>query len=557
MRDDGVHARAVPRHLRPTRRTPAAGSTARTSRTRPAVGSDGRGARPGSTSSGTTSTTPASSSRSSTPPSRPWPQRRRRRPDGALWCSPRTRSRSSGATTSGPEGGAYVAQHRAAAGSSPTRSRRAYGVEDRRGTWSSSRGPGRRRSRGSSPTSATTSRPCAAAARPGAVHGPDRLRLRPRRGRLGPRHGASTRADALGLPVARAATPGTDPRFVAHGPRARPRARRRRRPGRCPPLGPTWDVCPTACCPNPAAGAPRPARLAGTEVRSPAAARRALGQDRARAISYAPALLDELLELALTRRARPRTWLARGSAAGRHVAGHEVDPHRRRHRDGPPPRRCWSAASSRPARDDGLLGEEGADHVPATTGLRWVIDPLDGTVNYLYGLPGWAVSRRRRDRRGRAVVGVVVRAALRRDVRRGPGRRRALHDETAFAGSTSDPVDAARGPARHRLRLHRRAPRRRRRAGGRAGAAAGAGHPRGGSGSVDLCSSPRAARRLLRAGPPAVGPRGRRPHRHRGRRAGRRSARRARRRRTSSSPPASTCSARSTTCCADLGADED
>ena len=40
---------------------------------------------------------------------------------------------------------------------------------------------------------------------------------------------------------------------------------------------------------------------------------------------------------------------------------------------------------------DGLLGEEGADR-EGTTGLRWVVDPLDGTVNYLYGLPGWSVS---------------------------------------------------------------------------------------------------------------------------------------------------------------------
>jgi myo-inositol-1(or 4)-monophosphatase len=41
--------------------------------------------------------------------------------------------------------------------------------------------------------------------------------------------------------------------------------------------------------------------------------------------------------------------------------------------------------------DDGLLGEEGADR-PGSTGVRWVVDPLDGTVNYLYRLPGWAVS---------------------------------------------------------------------------------------------------------------------------------------------------------------------
>ena len=40
---------------------------------------------------------------------------------------------------------------------------------------------------------------------------------------------------------------------------------------------------------------------------------------------------------------------------------------------------------------DGLLGEEGADDA-GTTGVRWVIDPVDGTVNFLYGLPQWAVS---------------------------------------------------------------------------------------------------------------------------------------------------------------------
>lgn len=41
--------------------------------------------------------------------------------------------------------------------------------------------------------------------------------------------------------------------------------------------------------------------------------------------------------------------------------------------------------------DDGLLGEEGTD-VPGSTGVRWVVDPLDGTVNYTYRLPFWAVS---------------------------------------------------------------------------------------------------------------------------------------------------------------------
>jgi myo-inositol-1(or 4)-monophosphatase len=40
---------------------------------------------------------------------------------------------------------------------------------------------------------------------------------------------------------------------------------------------------------------------------------------------------------------------------------------------------------------DGFLGEEsGAD--PGTSGLTWVVDPIDGTVNYLYDLPNWSVS---------------------------------------------------------------------------------------------------------------------------------------------------------------------
>jgi len=46
-------------------------------------------------------------------------------------------------------------------------------------------------------------------------------------------------------------------------------------------------------------------------------------------------------------------------------------------------------AAARP--DDAILGEEGDDK-PGTSGVRWVLDPIDGTVNYLYGLPDCAVS---------------------------------------------------------------------------------------------------------------------------------------------------------------------
>lgn len=40
---------------------------------------------------------------------------------------------------------------------------------------------------------------------------------------------------------------------------------------------------------------------------------------------------------------------------------------------------------------DGVLGEEGSDD-PGVTGVRWVIDPIDGTTNYVYDLPDYAVS---------------------------------------------------------------------------------------------------------------------------------------------------------------------
>ncbi|EGX56232.1 SuhB protein [Streptomyces zinciresistens K42] len=56
--------------------------------------------------------------------------------------------------------------------------------------------------------------------------------------------------------------------------------------------------------------------------------------------------------------------------------------------------------------DDGFLGEEGAA-TEGTSGVRWVIDPLDGTVNYLYGLPTWSVSIAA-EVAGEAVAGVVA-----------------------------------------------------------------------------------------------------------------------------------------------------
>lgn len=55
---------------------------------------------------------------------------------------------------------------------------------------------------------------------------------------------------------------------------------------------------------------------------------------------------------------------------------------------------------------DGLLGEEGAASA-SSSGYTWVIDPIDGTVNYFYGHPTWAISVAIVDAAGTPVVGVV------------------------------------------------------------------------------------------------------------------------------------------------------
>jgi myo-inositol-1(or 4)-monophosphatase len=56
--------------------------------------------------------------------------------------------------------------------------------------------------------------------------------------------------------------------------------------------------------------------------------------------------------------------------------------------------------------DDGVLGEEGASR-NGSSGVRWVVDPIDGTVNFLYGVPAYAVSIAA-EVEGTTEVGVVL-----------------------------------------------------------------------------------------------------------------------------------------------------
>jgi len=81
---------------------------------------------------------------------------------------------------------------------------------------------------------------------------------------------------------------------------------------------------------------------------------------------------------------------------------------------------------------DGILGEE-RGYEPGSTGVTWVVDPIDGTVNYLYGLASWSVS-----------VAAVVAPVGAGDVAPDP------QTWTVLAGAVHAPVDgrtflAARG----------------------------------------------------------------------------------------------------------------
>jgi myo-inositol-1(or 4)-monophosphatase len=55
---------------------------------------------------------------------------------------------------------------------------------------------------------------------------------------------------------------------------------------------------------------------------------------------------------------------------------------------------------------DAVLGEEEGQRGGGETGLRWIVDPLDGTVNFLFGIPQWGVSVACEDADG-TLVGLV------------------------------------------------------------------------------------------------------------------------------------------------------
>ena len=193
---------------------------------------------------------------------------------------------------------------------------------------------------------------------------------------------AAQTARRLGLTFARAATPGTDPRFVSmitdlvcerldgtaplalgalgRRPGRVPGRLLRRRPGR-PASGRAGELT----------GRYRAGGAGRRLLRGGAGGRRAagvLGRDRAAVVQTKSSPTDVVTQMdrAAEQLIRDRLQAARPG--------------------------------------DAILGEEGGE--TGAGRVRWIVDPLDGTVNYLYGLPDWAVSI------AAEVAGVVVAGAV-------------------------------------------------------------------------------------------------------------------------------------------------
>jgi myo-inositol-1(or 4)-monophosphatase len=90
--------------------------------------------------------------------------------------------------------------------------------------------------------------------------------------------------------------------------------------------------------------------------------------------------------------------------------------------------------------EDAIVAEEGSD-VEGPSGVAWYVDPLDGTINYLYGIPHWSVTICCADRDGplAAVVLDPLRDELFTSVRGGGarlgGRRLAVSDKRDLASA--------------------------------------------------------------------------------------------------------------------------
>ncbi|HWX75735.1 MAG TPA: inositol monophosphatase family protein [Solirubrobacteraceae bacterium] len=86
--------------------------------------------------------------------------------------------------------------------------------------------------------------------------------------------------------------------------------------------------------------------------------------------------------------------------------------------------------------EDGFVGEEQGASKASQSGLSWVVDPLDGTINFLFGIPHWCVSVAVRDAGG-VLAGAIYdpnRAELFTATRGGAAQRDGADGRRALAG---------------------------------------------------------------------------------------------------------------------------
>jgi myo-inositol-1(or 4)-monophosphatase len=98
---------------------------------------------------------------------------------------------------------------------------------------------------------------------------------------------------------------------------------------------------------------------------------------------------------------------------------------------------------------DGFLGEEEGEDEAGESGLRWIVDPLDGTVNFLFGIPQWSVSVAVADRQG-TLAGAVYdpnREELFTATRDGPATLSASGGAVELHGRAADPRGQQGGDA--------------------------------------------------------------------------------------------------------------
>jgi len=96
--------------------------------------------------------------------------------------------------------------------------------------------------------------------------------------------------------------------------------------------------------------------------------------------------------------------------------------------------------------DDGFIGEE-SEAASGTSGLDWVVDPLDGTVNFLFGIPQWCVSVAVRDAH-ETLAGAVFdpnRGELFTAFKDGPAQLRGSAGTIELEGRKEDPHGERRG----------------------------------------------------------------------------------------------------------------